>query len=483
MGLGIQTTINFDTSGNFIHDAAKVEFVGGLARLIEFLNLDFDVLFGTAGTVDPPNNTVGDAEFSRGDGTVQAQAGSPVVVASALQLRGGVIEKRVEYDFTGVGTINALAGAVRIRVTPQYSGTPATTQTFWRESDGTIASQNENVVIEHLAGTGLLQAVVRRTNGTDIVVIQSAWAPVAGTTYEIELNFSTGPTVAASRLFLDGVQVGPTDNTVNVLRTGGTFAFTGSQIATDFPDFDVLDIQRFSAVQHTANYTPTGPTPLYSDTDPTVEVNSAPLADALKVLGPVVQDELGSGSSGAADEIRWLMKVDLQLMWWNGAAWANSDGTFAQSNTFADAAANITTLDLTGGKVFRPIPMLHANTGLFITTPSVTSVQYEYDFFVAVPALPTKVLVYGFARQTDGSIIAGATVEVEHSGFRHGSFQIDGDLQTALTDVDGRWELLVLETESVSLAPYEFRVAGQLFKGIQIPDAVSVDFGTLTPTG
>lgn len=474
MGLGIQTTINFDTAGNFIHDATKVQFVGGLAKLLEEPGNDFINLFSLAGTVDPPNNTVGDAIFSRGDVTVQAQVGSPVVAGGVLEMRGGLVEKRVEYDLTGVATLLPLTGCVRTRIAPRYTGSPATTQTFWRESDGTTTSTFENVIIQHLSN-GNLEFILRRTDGSDIVLISGAFAAVAGQTFEIEFNWDVaGAGVRESRAFVGGTQFQATNTGSSDARVGGTVGFIGSVGPAELPDFDVVEMQRFSVVQHTANYAPTALSPIFA-LDPTIEVNSAPFADAIKSFGPSVQEDLGAGGI-----VRWIMKLDAQLKWWDGAAWVDSDGSFAQSNTIGDATANITALDLTGGKVFKPVPLLHVDAGFSPVSPTVTSITYEYDFFVAKPDLPGRSLVFGFVTLTDGTPVSGATVEVEHDGFRHGSFQVEGDKQSVVTDADGRWEISVIETASLSLSPYEFRLAGQLFKNVQIPNTPSVDFGTLT---
>lgn len=476
MGLGVETTINNDTAGNFTFDAALVEFIGGLARLKQLPIGTFLALYRLAGTVDPPNNTVGDGDAGGGDLTVQAVTGVVAVAAGRLQLLGAATEKRIEYD-APANADSTNVGCLRIGIVTGYTGSPVTDQHFYGEGM-TVASANRRLLLSH-STTGVLTCDILDNSGATVVSLALAgFSPTAGVEQEIEVNWDM--VAGSSRLYVDGVEKDADANTGS--RNAPSLMFIGALSAAFLPDFEVTFINRFLAVQHTVNYTATGPDPLHSLADPTVEINTPSVADALKAFGPLVADQLGAGASGALDEVRFILKVNTVLMWHNGASWVTSDKSFAQSNTTAQISANVATLDLTPSANFRVVELLHSDDGE--TTPAVTSIEFEFDFFQTSAVQPTRVVVFGELFKSDGTARVGEIVEVDHDGYRHTAIQVDGDLITGVVASDGKWELQVFETGTIvpAIAPYDFRVGGVLLRGVSVPDLATVDFNTLIAT-
>jgi len=84
--------------------------------------------------------------------------------------------------------------------------------------------------------------------------------------------------------------------------------------------------------------------PPYALTDPTIETNSGfPFTEAL-------DDFVETATKPANTEIQYIISADNGVHWqyWDGAAWAASDETYAQSNTAADINTNIPTFAVNG---------------------------------------------------------------------------------------------------------------------------------------
>lgn len=214
----------------------------------------------------------------------------------------------------------------------------------------------------------------------------------------------------------------------------------------------------------------------YPTTGPTIVPNSGVEADELCSF---IEDATVSGS----DIIRWVLRFDSTDYWWNGAAWAVADGTLGQTNTAAEIHANAMSWDISSGGSIRPIARPVSDDGS--TTPSLTSVEFEYSFFISDPGAPDECVVYGWVRDSLGEAIAGATVVWSHDGFEHGVSQLFPDSQTVITESDGYWEISIIETATVSLSPYDVRIhrdgcVQQTWESLQVPNLTSASFDVLT---
>lgn len=234
--MSLSKTILFDEADNFSFDSDKIEIVSGAARL-KLVNstASFNQPFasGAGFTLDAAKSEVTagvlrqkdkrgtgnmyanfassiNANWARGSGTATAFNGA-AVSAGKLDLSGAT-----DKYITLVGTSNSTgsqAGAVRFRVTPLYSGNPATPQVFYTETKAFGDNSNSIVIFHYIEGS----MYVRMASSTGTIVIEcnlGTWVPVSGTEYEFELNFNIDTGVF--HLFIDGDAFGEGDVTQDV---------------------------------------------------------------------------------------------------------------------------------------------------------------------------------------------------------------------------------------------------------------------------
>ena len=208
----------------------------------------------------------------------------------------------------------------------------------------------------------------------------------------------------------------------------------------------------------------------YWTDDPTIVTNSGVETDGLESFSSV---EAAVGS----DAVGWIACVSAVDYWFDGAAWATSDGSFAESNTAAEVETNKAALDLTAGFVLKWKAVLHSDDGT--TRPSVTSHAYGYSFAAPTASPPAECSVYGYHRDALGNPIEGAVVRLRSSGFTHGQSSISKRDVSVQTDAVGYWELAAVETATISLSPYTLDVDGTFYDGLQVPNQISIEVGDL----
>lgn len=167
-----------------------------------------------------------------------------------------------------------------------------------------------------------------------------------------------------------------------------------------------------------------------------------------------------TADSGGTGAVRFQLRLSGILYYWSGSAWVVSDGTFAQANTAPDIHANRAHATLVAilsvGKEFRPRALLNSNGQ---QTAELTSVSVEYNFFAPSPDPLSECIVYGFAENLLGEPYAAPPellITLEAKLF-HGDFVILPGTQSVAADADGRWEIPVIQTETVARA-YLFKV-------------------------
>lgn len=153
--------------------------------------------------------------------------------------------------FNSEGNVGSTqVGAIKFKITPNYTDHPLGYRSLLLLTNVT---DNKNYLELQIYTYNLMRLSARDSSGTLIVNDDIAeWKPVAGTTYEMELNFDF--TTGAHRLFIDGVQLGSTltqtgtrSSELKELRAGSGY-LPG--------DWSIEDFIIFNTVQHTANYTP-----------------------------------------------------------------------------------------------------------------------------------------------------------------------------------------------------------------------------------
>ena len=202
--------------------------------------------------------------------------------------------------------------------------------------------------------------------------------------------------------------------------------------------------------------------------------------------------------AAGSDAVQFVLVVSGVDKHWNGSAWANSNGTYAQSNPAATINTNIGSLDLSVGHNIKVKAFLHADPGQ--TTPELEMVSFSYDFFAPAPADPSRCVLFGFLNDMIGLIKdtpqqAKLIVET-FSVFNYGDrmigpyrrvfrFNANGYVETTpayLETADATAEDGLVETETLSLTPYKLTVQyrnsdGKLVTfgvdGIEVPNQVS----------
>lgn len=348
---GGNTTYSFDNSIGFsLSDPSQIEVANGVVTLKKG-HIPTATLFASYNT-----SINGDLGLGSLVGTA---FGSANVSTGALNLNFNNISY-VDYDPVGKDNFDQLVAA-RLRIIPNYNGSPSSNQAFLT----TFASSSSDInrfQVYHDATSGELKVVAWDNAGTQMISSGfGLFNAVSGQEYEIEINsdFINGET----RLFVDGVQFGPTVSAV-VNRVGVTataIRIGSNRYASLASNFSVSQFALFNSIQHTTNYTMTSDWLSFSQNNPYIELSSAiSIASALKNF-----KERATYSNG--DLIRYLLSDDNGATWkyWNGFSWALSNESLAQTSTALTISQKISLLGQNGQIKFRAY--LHSGTGQ--TTP------------------------------------------------------------------------------------------------------------------
>lgn len=101
----------------------------------------------------------------------------------------------------------------------------------------------------------------------------------------------------------------------------------------------------------------------------TVEINEEYEASGVTTITESVTKPGGT-------DIKYQLRIDGSLKWWDGGAWSASDGTFAKANTTAEINAHVGTIPLVGtGSKLKLRAVL---TGTTLLTPSLDALTITY---------------------------------------------------------------------------------------------------------
>jgi hypothetical protein len=354
-------TQDFASSVGFTFASTKTEFVGGLCRQKD--QRPSDATFGAAYTLD--------INGSWGNGVLTGTGSSATVSGGKLNLKGGTA-KYVTYDAAG-NSPNTQVGCIKLKYTPNYSGTPSANRYLF-DLYSNPANDNNSLQVYHGA-TGNIHA--RLCNSTGAYIFSSflaAWVPVAGIEYEFEFDFDF--TSGATRLFIDGIQIGSTITNTGI-RTAPSYLRIGAAHDISNSDGEFNDVEVFTTVQHTANYT-SG----YSISE-TIYGSDVVTVPEMGYIGAGTLQQLTSITTTESNAPRYTLQIGRSgnYLYWDGSAWVTSNNTYAQANTKADFVAHCTTINITGNVYgqFR-IYFTDSNSlqqSIDVLTASVVGQQYE----------------------------------------------------------------------------------------------------------
>ncbi len=309
----------FGSDTDFVYDSAKTEFVAGVIRQIDQRPAGATFFASFATSVN--------ADWANGD-TTGTVVGGAAIVGGKLDLTGG--NKNV--SFAGLNNVSTAItkGAVRVRYTPNYNGTPSSNQVIF--SIGDEDSNNNTIQFLHLTN-GSLFMYVNDENGNNILSNSIlSFDAVAGETGELEVNWDLDAGkfyVFGSGFLIAEIDVTMSRNSSNLLRLGSSVsgAETGS-------DHFIEHVVVFDEVQHTTGYT----SPLsLPDTIYSGDVITLP---EFEYSGLGVLQAFTTAAITQTGAPRYIMNG----RYWNGSAWVVSNNSYAQASTSAQVISNISTL-------------------------------------------------------------------------------------------------------------------------------------------
>ncbi len=289
----------------------------------------------------PENATFG-AKFNEningnwGNGVLVAtQVGDPQIVDEKLDLAHNDLRY---IDFDAENNADAIqVGALKTEFIPNYNGANATEQAIITVARAHNDARNL-IYLRHRLGNVSGNYLVLHLHDKDGVLIKEQilnfWIAVLGQKYKFEINYDL--TAGATRVFMNGDQIGPTitetgvrDSNIGLLRLGSN---CNAQYTSNFSFKNFI---YFSAVQHVANYVSeyTVPTKEYLKSNIELPVMSYPLS-----VGSIQQfvDFVATFSGNP----KWV----LNGLYHNTVVWTTSDLSASQSNTAAEIIANFSTL-------------------------------------------------------------------------------------------------------------------------------------------
>lgn len=210
---------------------------------------------------------------------------------------------------------------------------------------------------------------------------------------------------------------------------------------------------------------------IYPVTNPILTTNSSIEHDSLENF---VETVMASGG----DSIKYNLSKGNTFYWWNGSAWVEANGTFAQSNTAAEILANVASF--TSLKVFMRIKLFfHSNSGS--TTPEITLLTITSSFSGAVDVL-AKIVVWGnlYAEDAVAKVqTITARLNRELTEYKNYS-QIRSKGVTTMVKSDGSWEMELIETDNMEAeAHYNFSFNDNIYAR-KVPAALAtINFNEL----
>ncbi len=187
--------------------------------------------------------------------------------------------------------------------------------------------------------------------------------------------------------------------------------------------------------------------------------------------------------SSGLDSVRFTISVDGVEYYWDTLDWVTSSG-YAQTNTAAEINTNIDLLDLGSGALVMPIAYLHSNDGT--TTPELSLIQLTYILAASPPDTIDTCVVWGYMFDLSGDPVEGVLVSAKlpSNTYYKDNILVGKNRLSTLTDVNGYWQLELIETENMSPNTTQYKF---VFSGIgmgkteykSVPSISSIEYNDL----
>lgn len=350
---------SFDSSTGFTFDSNLTEFAGGVMRQKDATPANSELAATYASSLNLSWNKVGV--------TTGVLQGSPTVVAGKLSCAGA---QSVTYSREVLAV-----ESFKFKYTPSFTGSPSTNINILNTWNGVDDKDRFHVTISGASGAigfGLYDSA-----GVNIIPVgsfASAYSPVAGVEDEIEIVIdSVGDTVNGTvKLFLNGVLVAT--NTKPSWSRGGvntlSISLGASAASFNLCEGSFNDLITFNNAQHTVSYTPgyTVIETIYATDSIDIPNFVYSTIGAVQLLNSVAITEVG------------IPHYTIEGQYWNGSAWAASDGSYLESNTLADINANIASLSVAGETIISmQVVFPDSNTQNSVDAMTVTYTGQEYN--------------------------------------------------------------------------------------------------------
>lgn len=388
------------------------------------------------------DNTV-DLTFFSGIAT-GTPIGGASIVGNRLDLTG--LNKSVSYS--GVSNLDMQdTGAVGLTYTPDFTGSPGTNRNLFSFADAGDANFF-NYVTVFIDTSGNFRFQIRDKDSV-VIVTHTAGSAGAVSGVPMKILFSMDLVTGSNFIAKDGVVSGTIDTTTNSNRDqAGLFLMVGAAVTSvNFSGGFVEDFIAYSNPKSAGDYV--ADTPLsetrYDTTDQFLEVTEVTGVEELKAFAATIVEP-------GSDRIGLVLKNDNVWRYWDGASWAVSDLTLAQTNTLLEIQANIASftavpISFKWGVVF------HSDDGS--TTPEITALSFTYDFATIVVDLDT-VIVYGAYKNPDNTAsgkILNAKLNMDASeSINNNQVSDEAIYSTPLSN--SRWEMVLANNDDIGPGSY-----------------------------
>lgn len=360
-----QLVADFNSSAGFSFDAQRAEFISGSIRKKDQRP--------TSSVIGATFTSSANLNWSSGAGSLGAIVSGGSVSGGKLVLTGSG-NSFAKYNNSDIGAISS-QGAIKFKITPNYSGSPASNLGIFSLSNG-VNSNNKIALIHAAAGT--LRFIANDSAGTAVynqVFFGSLWAPVIGTTYEFELNWNS--VTGEVRLFIDGLLKGQLEVIPYTRQVGASVLEIGA-----FPSFpnsneSFDDIVIFSLAQHTAPYSPGYSLPEFS------YLSSLATSPPINYSGVGNVLSINSFSSVETGTPRFLING----MFWNGLSWSLSNGTYTEASSSSVVNLNIGTLPVSGNSVALSVVFSDGNSQSSVDNVSIGITGQSFGSFGYIDTL------------------------------------------------------------------------------------------------
>lgn len=210
----------------------------------------------------------------------------------------------------------------------------------------------------------------------------------------------------------------------------------------------------------------------YSTTNPYLTINSTIRTDALESFSE-------TSTKNGTDEIKYTLGKNGVQYYWNGTAWAISDGTYSQASTAADIETNkasFTTIDTTLQiRIF-----LHSGDGS--DTPEIDLLTISYSFAGSDQSTLDTCIVYWYSDDILGEVnTESITVTLYQDAVQ---YKTDTVLQrttiTVTPNENGYCEVELIENENMPTgAHYIFNFGNRSYK-FAVPNEANKNLWGLT---